>query len=92
MKESLNELGNCGCSLKVSRIMDAFRIAKREDCALTIVLDQLVYGKTNCLIKFSKEEIKQSQYSFTDDTLTVTVGEHKYPFPWWDIVKIHVIF
>lgn len=73
------------------RIMKAFRCAKDNKCAFIIVLDPLCY---DCKpLKISSEDLSAVEMVHDKDTLYISVHNVvKWTMPWWDIVKVSVVW
>ena len=86
MATLIRNLGNFGSLQKLDRIIKGIEVAKRYQCSLVIALDPIVYGK-NAKI-YSYEELRNAEINFNKDELFV--GKDTYP--WWDIVRVNVLF
>ena len=86
MKDLIRNLGNCGSLQKLARIMEGIEVAKRHQCSLVIALDPIVYGKNATI--YSYEELSKVEINFNKDELFI--GKDIYP--WWDIVRVNVLF
>ena len=73
------------------RILKAFRCAKDNECAFVIVLDPLVYD--NKPLRISSDDLKAVAMAYDKDTLYISVHNVvKWTLPWWDIVKVSVVW
>jgi hypothetical protein len=87
----IQEFGNCGNTHKILRILKAFRCAKDNECAFVIVLDPLVYD--NKPLRISSDDLKAVAMAYDKDTLYISVHNVvKWTLPWWDIVKVSVVW
>lgn len=87
----LQEFGNCGNIHKILRILKAFRCAKDNECALIIVLDPLCYNDKP--LRISSDDLKAVAMAYDKDTLYISVHNVvKWALPWWDIVKVSVVW
>ena len=86
MKDLVRNLGNCGSLLKLARIIEGIKAAKRHQCSLVIVMDPLVYGKNKKV--YTSVELSEAEINFNKDELFI--GKDTYP--WWDIDRVNVIF
>lgn len=81
--EMIRNLGNCGSLRKLERITHALNAAIKYKAPIIIVLDPLVYGESPTKI----EEVLEYNYN-----KTILYINNDIQFPWWDIVKINVLF
>ena len=86
MATLIRDLGNFGSLQKLARIMEGIEVAKRHQCSLVIALDPIVYGKNKKI--YSYEELRNTEVNFNKDYLFI--GKDTYP--WWDIVRVNVLF
>jgi hypothetical protein len=87
----IKDLGNCGCIEKAHRIHSAIKNAKENRCGLAIKLDPSVYGNPNHL--FSPIEVENYDFSFDRDNLFIISEKDLFlKLPWWDIVKVAVLW
>lgn len=86
MATLIRDLGNFGNLQKLARIVEGIEVAKRYQCSLAITLDPIVYGK-NAKI-YSYEELRNAEINFNKDELFI----EKDIYPWWDIVRVNVLF
>lgn len=87
----IRDLGNCGCIEKAHRIHSAIQNAKENKCGLVIKLDPLVYGNPNYL--FSPIEVEKWDFTFDRDNLFIISEKDLFlKLPWWDIVKVNVLW
>ena len=86
MKDLVRNLGNCGNLQKLERIIEGMKVAKQHQCSLVIVLDPMVYGNNAAI--YSYEELSNAEIDFNKSELFI--GKDTYP--WWDIVKVNVLF
>lgn len=87
----IRDLGNCGCIEKAHRIHSAIQNAKENKCGLAIKLDPLVHGNPKYL--FSPIEVKNLDFAFDRDNLFIISEEDLFlKLPWWDIVKVNVLW
>ena len=87
----IQDFGNCGNTHKILRILKAFRCAKDNQCALVIVLDPLVYD--NKPLRISDEDLRRVDMAYDKDALYISVNNVvKWTLPWWDIVKVSVVW
>lgn len=87
----IKHLGNCGNKEKLNRIYEAILSAKQNNCAIAIVLDPNIYGKS--IDTFASAEVQNINLCHNRDTLFVVQNnEVTHQFPWWDIIKISVIW
>ena len=71
--------------------MKAFRCAKDNKCAFIIVLDPLCYDRKP--LKISSEDLSAVELAYDNDTLYISVHNVvKWTMPWWDIVKVSVVW
>lgn len=81
--EMIRNLGNCGSLRKLERITHALDTAIKFKAPIIIVMDQLVYGENHTKI----EEVLE--YNYNKNILYINKDSQ---FPWWDIVKVNVLF
>ena len=86
MKDLVRNLGNCGSLRKLERIIEGINTAKEHQCSLAIALDPIVYGNNKKI--YSYEELRSTEINFNKDELFI--GKDTYP--WWDIVRVNVLF
>ena len=88
----IRDLGNCGNFAKLQRILKAWKSAKDNHCGAVIVLDELCYGKTG-ISRFTPQEVYDLNMSGDDRLLYLTNGDKIVAtYPWWDIVKVNVLW
>lgn len=88
----IKNYGNCGNIGKLHRILKAWSTAKRNDCGILIIFDELVYGKNN-VIRITDDEINEISLSVDDTDLyickdNIVVNRRG----WWDITAIKVLW
>jgi hypothetical protein len=87
----IQDFGNCGHINKMLRIMKAFRVAQENKCALVVVLDPLCYDSKP--LRISSEDLTAVSMAYDKDTLYISVHNVvKFKLPWWDIVKVSVVW
>ena len=86
MTALIRDLGNFGSLQKLDRIIKGIEVAKRYQCSLVIVLDPIVYGKNKKI--YTSIELNEVEINFNKTELFI--GKDTYP--WWDIVKVNVLF
>ena len=86
MATLIRNFGNFGNLQKLDRIIKGIEVAKRYQCSLAIALDLIVYGNNQKI--YSYEELRNAEINFNKDELFV--GKDTYP--WWDIVRVNVLF
>ena len=86
MEYLVRNLGNCGNLQKLKRIMEGIKVAKKFQCSLVIAVDPLVYGD-NARV-YTYEELSNAEVDFNKTELFI--GKDLYP--WWDIVRVNVLF
>lgn len=88
----IKDLGNCGNYEKVVRIQKAIESAKQNQCGLVFVLDPLVYGSNN-LTHIKHTNVPRYAFDFTTDTMHIMYeGTCLESVPWWDIVRVNVVW
>lgn len=87
MEYLVRNLGNCGNLQKLKRIMEGIKVAKKCQCSLVIAIDPLVYGDDNVRV-YTYEELSNAEVDFNKTDLFI--GKDTYP--WWDIVRVNVLF
>lgn len=88
----ISDFGNCGNYSKVIRIQKAIKSAKQNQCALVIVLDPLIYGSNN-LTRIKSEEVAKYEFAFTSEDMHILHNSNYLEsIPWWDIIRINVIW
>lgn len=87
----IKDLGNCGNQQKLERIMSAVQSAQENKCCIVIFLDPLVYGKNSFMI--TSENIQEVSFAqHNDDLLVIRDNKVITSLPWWDIIKVRVIW
>lgn len=87
----IKEMGNCGHTDKVIRIFKAWKNAKKNNCGIVFVFDECVYGKA--YRNLSAGEVADiSLVADLNDIHFVHHGKIVETFPWWDIVKVNVLW
>lgn len=91
MNTSIKDLGNTGNLEKATRILQAIKIAQKNNCKILLVYDPLIYGKR--VVRFDEDIISTCSFAFSDrelyvikDLEIITVKD------WWDIIKVHLTF
>lgn len=88
----IKDFGNCGNFEKTVRIQKAINSAKQNQCAIIFVLDPLVYGSNN-LTHVKSENIAKYEFAFTTNTMHIMYqGCCLESVPWWDIVRVNVVW
>lgn len=78
----IRDFGNCGNFDKLNRINTALTVAQDNHTAIVIVLDEKVYGHS--VTRF--DEVTSYDFNKTDIII------NGMTFPWWDIIKVNLIF
>lgn len=86
MKDLVRDLGNFGNLQKLERIIEGINTAKKHQCALVIAVDPLVYGQNIKTYSYSELNIAEVDFNKTQ----LFIGKDSYP--WWDIVRVNVLF
>lgn len=87
----IKDLGNCGNQQKLERIMSAVQSAQGNKCCLVIFLDPLVYGKNSFMV--TSENIQEVSFAeHNSDLLVIRDNKVIASLPWWDIIKVRVIW
>ena len=88
----VKDFGNCGNYEKVVRIQQAIKSAKENKCAIVFVLDPLIYGSDN-LTHVKSVNVAKYDFAFTTDTMHIVFnGSCLESIPWWDIVRVNVVW
>lgn len=88
----VKDFGNCGNYEKVVRIQQAINSAKQNKCAIVFVLDPLIYGSDN-LTHVKSVNVVKYEFAFTTDTMHIMhQGSCLESIPWWDIVRVNVVW
>lgn len=89
----IKDFGNCGNYEKVVRIQKAIKSAKQNQCGLVVVLDPLVYGTANNCTHIKSENIAKYEFAFTSDNMHILYkGTCLESVPWWDIIRVNVVW
>lgn len=78
----IREMGNMGGLNKLMRIDQAIEIAKTYKVKVVLGLDPVVYGNSLVVI----DQIDSYDFNKTE----ITINGNSYP--WWDIIKLNLIF
>lgn len=88
----IRDLGNCGNTEKLVRIFKAWESAKENQCAIVIVLDEVVYGENN-VFRFPSKAVQEFKLSANKNEIhLIHDNEVCATYPWWDIVKVNVLW